>query len=123
MSTPEEEVTRAVLDGDCHFPVASDPTWCATHDHSRTEDSFKCGLWTMTLSIIRAHDAKVAKMGLAKTTTSVRFLGGPFDGSETEVTGTPRRIQAGAAMYEKITDPDTGEFLGAYAYSPGGVQP
>ena len=45
---------------------------------------------------------------------SVRILGGPYDGFKVEILGTPPRIQIKDCVYDRIDDPDTGEFLGGY---------
>lgn len=46
----------------------------------------------------------------------VAFLGGPYNGVETHLRRTPERVQFGKHTYEKIYDPETGDFLNAYAY-------
>lgn len=53
--------------------------------------------------------------------TRVVFIGGPHDGKRGEIRHTPDRVvlgRAGGSMatYERIDDPDTGEFLGGYAW-------
>lgn len=50
--------------------------------------------------------------------TRVSFIGGPIDRANAEMTSTPRVVQVRGAWYEAITDPDTSEFLDAYAYTP-----
>lgn len=42
------------------------------------------------------------------------LLGGPFNGREVDLRREPHRIQIQDRIYEQITDPDTGEGLGAY---------
>jgi hypothetical protein len=56
-------------------------------------------------------------------TTRVLFMGGPYDRWKADLTKTPQRVQFGLggdkgppAFYERVDDPDTGEFLGGYAW-------
>lgn len=49
-------------------------------------------------------------------TITVSFLGGPYDGHRGALTATPARVVIAGHEYHAITDPDTGVFLGAYAY-------
>lgn len=48
------------------------------------------------------------------------LLGGPFDMSEFHPTYFPNRVEVAGCIYTQITDPDTGEGLGAYAFEPTG---
>jgi hypothetical protein len=43
------------------------------------------------------------------------LLGGPFSGLQCTLTRTPKRIEVAGVLYERIDDPDTGEFLDGYA--------
>lgn len=47
----------------------------------------------------------------------VSFIGGPFDRCRTGLLHTPPRVIMGGEVYERIDDPDTGEFLGGYAHT------
>lgn len=50
--------------------------------------------------------------------TRVTLLGGPFDGRRVDLTSTPPRILIGTStLYEAVTDPDTGVFLGCYVHA------
>lgn len=50
----------------------------------------------------------------------VRLLGGPYDGQDVHVWQIPPRIAIGRRwIYERIDDPDTEEFLGAYVLAKG----
>lgn len=51
------------------------------------------------------------------------FIGGPYDGWRALLRRTPERVQFGLggerspkANYERIDDPDSGEYLGGYAW-------
>lgn len=46
--------------------------------------------------------------------TNALLLGGPFDGRRIDLPRHPNRLKIGDVFYELITDPDTGEGLGAY---------
>lgn len=58
------------------------------------------------------------------TEPEVVFLGGVVDGAHVVLKGTPKRLHVrgpqvgrlGYDVYERIDDPDTGEFLGGYAF-------
>lgn len=52
-----------------------------------------------------------------------RFIGGPLDGVEARIASTPRRVEHKGHTYERIDDPDTGEYLGAYAAVDGTLGP
>lgn len=57
-------------------------------------------------------------MSRAVGTITVSLLGGPYDGRRGEITATPARIVIGGRHeYHAVTDPDTGVFLGGYAYA------
>lgn len=43
------------------------------------------------------------------------LLGGPFDRYRTRLTRTPGCIVLEGTFYERVDDPDTGRYLGAYA--------
>lgn len=46
--------------------------------------------------------------------SGVRLLGGRYDRSRVTLSKTPPVIFVGSERYERIDDPDTGEFLGGY---------
>lgn len=46
----------------------------------------------------------------------VKFTGGPLDKWEADFPSAPLRVEVMGALYERIDDPDTGEFLGGYAF-------
>lgn len=53
--------------------------------------------------------------------TSVLLVGGPYDKVMIKLTKTPDTVDVGNDVlgrhkYGKVTDPDTGEYLGAYAW-------
>jgi hypothetical protein len=43
-----------------------------------------------------------------------RFVNGPFKGSVAQLTRTPPQLVIAGYTYDRIDDPDTGEYLGAY---------
>jgi len=45
------------------------------------------------------------------------LIGGPFDRVSVDLKRHPNRIEVAGVFYELITDPDTGEGLGAYVVS------
>jgi hypothetical protein len=45
----------------------------------------------------------------------VWFLNGPLAMVKVELSATPPRVRFGSVMYSQVVDPETGEFLGAYA--------
>jgi hypothetical protein len=47
---------------------------------------------------------------------TVLLIGGRFDRHRVRLSATPPRIEVGGEIGEQITDPDTGAFLGAYAF-------
>jgi len=57
--------------------------------------------------------AQLRAMGEVRT--EVTFIGGPLRGARAALTKTPPRLVVLGATYERIDDPDTGEFLGGYA--------
>jgi hypothetical protein len=48
----------------------------------------------------------------------VRLIGGPYDRALTVITDTPKHIAIEGAAYERIDDPDSGEYLGGYVFRP-----
>lgn len=42
------------------------------------------------------------------------LLGGRFDRIEVWLSAVPARIEASGQRYDRLDDPDTGEYLGAY---------
>jgi len=55
--------------------------------------------------------------------TRVRLIGGTHDRRVTRLAKTPRRIRVAGQVYERVEDPETGEFLGAYAVLDGRAGP
>jgi len=54
--------------------------------------------------------------------TAAALLGGPFNGARVELTTTPPRIVVdGSAVYVRVDDPDTGDFLVGYAHDVTGT--
>jgi hypothetical protein len=43
------------------------------------------------------------------------FVGGRVGGMKVELTRTPPRVVVAGQTYDRVDDPDTGEYLGAYA--------
>lgn len=50
------------------------------------------------------------------------LIGGPFDGRKVSLTRTPPRIEAAGVTYDRLDDPDTGEYLGGYVFAPASHQ-
>ncbi len=48
--------------------------------------------------------------------TEVKFIGGPYDGQRGDVSRTVPVVIVGRSEYLRIDDPETGDFLGGYAY-------
>jgi len=46
----------------------------------------------------------------------IRLIGGPYDGLRCILTATPPVVLVSECAYERVDDPDTGEFLGGYAF-------
>lgn len=81
-------------------------------------------------AITRAVEAKVAHQNAAagapfsaNHSSKVAFLGGPLAGCKTVMTKTPAHVEFRGERYERINDPDTGEFLGGYAHVPASDEP
>lgn len=51
------------------------------------------------------------------------LLGGPFNGAQPDLPRLPMVIEVAGVFYQQITDPDTGDGLGAYAVAPKGWRP
>jgi hypothetical protein len=45
----------------------------------------------------------------------VLLIGGRWDRYRVELSKTPPRVLVGNEIYDRVDDPDTGEFLGGYA--------
>jgi hypothetical protein len=50
---------------------------------------------------------------------NVVLIGGPADKFEFSLREAPKRLLVGDTVYERIDDPDTGDFLGGYAVQNG----
>jgi hypothetical protein len=51
-----------------------------------------------------------------------RLIGGPMDGQQIGILGqAPRRVDIGRHRYDRLDDPDTGEYLGGYTFRAGGT--
>lgn len=46
---------------------------------------------------------------------ATHLIGGGFDGEDVEIAKLPRLLMIAEQVYERLDDPDTGEYLGGYA--------
>lgn len=59
-----------------------------------------------------------ARHATSANVVAATLVGGPHDGAKITLTAAtpPPRIQIGGTIYHRVDDPDTGNYLGAYAH-------
>lgn len=56
------------------------------------------------------------RVPVQRTGVDVLLIGGYLDRRRVQLSATPPRIEVCGLIGEQVTDPDTGEFLGAYVF-------